>query len=154
LPPEWRSPRRGSATPWLLWLLTLVLAGGGAYMGLGLFKAEREGHEAARRELAQEVARRQQLETQRSDAEARRAELEAKNAELSQKVDALENEKGSLTAAVEEKDAELSKLRETYTTLQDKMKQEIAKGEIRLSQAGGRIQVELVDRILFDSGQS
>jgi chemotaxis protein MotB len=34
------------------------------------------------------------------------------------------------------------------------MKEEIAKGDIRLSQSGGRIKVDLVDKILFDVGDA
>ncbi len=34
------------------------------------------------------------------------------------------------------------------------MKEEIAKGDIRLSQSGGRIKVDLVDKILFDVGEA
>src|SRR5215831_10207569 len=42
----------------------------------------------------------------------------------------------------------------TYDSLEEKMKAEIKKGEIRLSQAGGRIRVDLIDKILFDSGSA
>ena len=34
------------------------------------------------------------------------------------------------------------------------MKDEIAKGDIRLSQSGGKLRVDLVDKILFDSGEA
>ena len=34
------------------------------------------------------------------------------------------------------------------------MQAEIQKGDIKLSESGGRIQVDLVDKILFDSGQA
>jgi chemotaxis protein MotB len=55
---------------------------------------------------------------------------------------------------VAEKEAELARLKATYEDIEQKLKSEIADGEIRLSQAAGRIQVDLVDKILFDSGEA
>ena len=55
---------------------------------------------------------------------------------------------------LEAKTGELAQLKGTYDKLEDKMKDEIAKGDIRLSQSGGRLRVDLVDKILFDSGEA
>jgi chemotaxis protein MotB len=55
---------------------------------------------------------------------------------------------------VQAKTGELAQLKGTYDKLEDKMKDEIAKGDIRLSQSGGRLRVDLVDKILFDSGEA
>jgi chemotaxis protein MotB len=88
--------------------------------------------------------------------------------ELSEKIDRLESEKGTLeteksalAAAKEElskdvaaKTGELAQLRGTYEKLEEKMKDEIAKGDISLSQDGGKLRVGLVDKILFDSGEA
>jgi chemotaxis protein MotB len=52
------------------------------------------------------------------------------------------------------KSGELAELKGTYDKLEDKMKDEIAKGDISLSQDGGRLRVGLVDKILFDSGEA
>ena len=52
------------------------------------------------------------------------------------------------------KTGELEQLKGTYDKLEDKMKDEIAKGDIRLSQSGGKLRVDLVDKILFDSGEA
>jgi len=57
-------------------------------------------------------------------------------------------------AAEAAKTGELEQLKGTYDKLEDKMKDEIAKGDIRLSQSGGRLRVDLVDKILFDSGEA
>ena len=73
--------------------------------------------------------------------------MEAEKADLL----ALRNE---LSVQVAAKDEELQKLQGTYQELESKMKEEIAKGDIRLSQAGGRIKVDLVDRILFEVGDA
>jgi chemotaxis protein MotB len=45
-------------------------------------------------------------------------------------------------------------LKGTYDKLEEKMKDEIDKGDIRLSQSGGKLRVDLVDKILFDSGEA
>ena len=97
-------------------------------------------------------------------AEAARAQADAARAEvanLSRQVEAAQNEKADLLALrnelsvqVQAKEEELQKLQGTYQELEAKMKEEIAKGDIRLSQAGGRIKVDLVDKILFDVGDA
>jgi chemotaxis protein MotB len=81
--------------------------------------------------------------------------------ELSDKVDKLEAENTELTSAkadlskeVAAKSGELAQLKGTYDKLEEKMKDEIAKGDISLSQDGGRLRVGLVDKILFDSGEA
>ncbi len=126
------SPRR-SVAPWVL--LGLVLIGGAAAAVLLWMRAEGA----------------------RAQADAARAELAA----LSQQLEKAQNEKADLLALrnelsvqVQAKADELQKLQGTYQELEAKMKDEIAKGDIRLSQAGGRIKVDLVDKILFDVGDA
>jgi chemotaxis protein MotB len=144
VPAEWR---RSKGTSWLPWLFTVAALVAGGYLGFRFWRLEHDAAEAARSQRDEIAGRAAQLQTRSDEAVARAAALE-------HRVETLESDKGSLTAEVQEKDAELAKLRQTYDSLQEKMKQEIAQGEIRLSQSGGRIQVELVDKILFDSGKS
>jgi chemotaxis protein MotB len=73
--------------------------------------------------------------------------MEAEKADLL----ALRNE---LSLQVQAKEDEIQKLQGTYQELEAKMKEEISKGDVRLSQAGGRIKVDLVDKILFDVGDA
>jgi chemotaxis protein MotB len=87
--------------------------------------------------------------------------VSAEQAELAQRLEKLEAEKADLLALrnelsvqVQAKEEELAKLQGTYQELEAKMKEEIAKGDVRLSQAGGRIKVDLVDKILFDVGDA
>ena len=133
----------GAATPWFLFILALAAAGGGGYLA---FKE----HEKA----VGADARLTSATTGSSNAEARLKELTAK-------LDAIEAEKTSLQAAKDElsknvqtKDEELAKLKGTYDQLQDKLKSDIKSGDVSLTQAGGKLRVDLVDKVLFNSGEA
>ncbi|MCY1018879.1 OmpA/MotB family protein [Pyxidicoccus sp. MSG2] len=140
--------------PWLVTALVVLLAGG------VLFLANRSSQQAQAlaeqsRAAAEEAANRAR------DAEAARLQLaeklaaaESERTKLATEKEQLSNEKEQLSQTVQEQEAELAKLKATYDDLQDKMKAEIANGAIKLSQAEGRIQVDLVDKVLFDSGDA
>jgi len=126
--------------PWFVAFLALAgAAGGGYYLHQGRQHAREDATVATQRAQAAEEAK----------------------TELTAKVEKLETEKTELATAKEElskdvqaKTGELEQLKGTYNQLEDKMKDEIAKGDIRLSQSGGRLRVDLVDKILFDSGEA
>jgi chemotaxis protein MotB len=130
----------GSALPWVLLVLVLGIAGAAGYFGYGMFQAANEQKAAALKSS--------------EEAAGKLHDLEAANKDLEEKVKGLEQEKGSLSAQVQAKDEELAKLKATYDSLNEQMKSEIEKGEIRLSQNGERLQVDMVDKILFDSGKA
>lgn len=98
-----------------------------------------------------------QLEGERAKREAAAAEGEV----LKATVGRLERENGELIARKTElsldvaaKDAELARLKATYDELEQRMQSEIQRGDIKLSQVGGRLQVDLIDKVLFDSGEA
>ena len=138
--------------------LVVVLAGAGGWFGFGAYSAQKARADEAEQAAAQARARTVETEQARKALEAKLAEqLAAKE----QKLTALEDERTRLSTereqlqqAVQEKDAELARLKATYEDIEQKLKAEISDGEIRLSQAEGRIQVDLVDKILFDSGEA
>jgi chemotaxis protein MotB len=131
---------RPSPMPWVLFAVALLAgAGGAAFLWMKLAGARLEADVAAQ---AAERAR-----ADRADLAQRIEKLEADRADLL----ALRNE---LSLQVQAKDDELAKLQGTYRELETKMKEEIAKGDVRLSQTGGRIKVDLVDKILFDVGDA
>jgi chemotaxis protein MotB len=130
---EKEPPRKPSRAPWVLLLLVLAGSGGGAGW---LFWQLRD----ARAELDRSRA-------ERRDAEAR---LAAEKAEK----EALVAAKDALAEDVERRDEELARLRGDLGELEEKMKAEIEKGNIRLSEEKGRIKVDMVDEILFDVGDS
>lgn len=156
------APRDGQgAKPWVPWLVTAVvvlLAGAGGYIGYAAYSVQKARADAAEQSAAEARARTVTTEQARKVLEERLSEqLAAKD----QKLTALEDERTRLSTereqlqqAVQEKDAELARLKATYEDIEQKLKAEISEGEIRLSQAEGRIQVDLVDKILFDSGEA
>jgi len=136
--------RPPSRAPWVLLVATMLGAAGGGYWLYGEREKARAGEKVA---LA-------------SEKSAKDAEDDARKT-LTEKIEKLESEKTELAAAkaelakdVEAKSGELAQLKGTYDKLEDKMKDEIAKGDIRLSQSGGRLRVDLVDKVLFDSGEA
>jgi chemotaxis protein MotB len=59
-----------------------------------------------------------------------------------------------LTAVSRQKEAELTALRSTYDQLVSNMQAEIAQGQIQITRLADRLNVSLVDRILFPSGEA
>src|SRR5512138_1854675 len=82
------------------------------------------------------------------------ANAQARAQELADRVQKMEADRNELSLQVQAKDEEIQKLQGTYNELEAKMKEEIAKGDVRLSQSGGRIKVDLVDKILFGEGDA
>jgi chemotaxis protein MotB len=139
-----RALKPPSRAPWALLALVIGAAGVGGYR----FNQEMQ-------RLKSENAAATEKATAATTAQA------AVQKDLGDKVEKLEAEKTELAAAKEElskdvqaKEGELAQLKGTYDNLQEKMKDEIAKGDISLSQDGGRLRVGLVDKILFDSGEA
>lgn len=142
--PEQLDPHaRPSRAPWLLFLLALAAAGA---LGWAAWRALQQAEAAER---------------SRDDAKDRLGRVQGDQAATEEKLKKLEAEHKELVASaaqlkqdLAQTEAELQKLKATYDSLEDKLKAEIGRGDIRLSQAGDRIQVDLVDKILFDSGEA
>ncbi|MBF5045143.1 OmpA family protein [Aggregicoccus sp. 17bor-14] len=137
----------GGAMPWVLLVGVVALAGALGYFGFEAYSAQRSAHDTAEklnRELEAKVA---ELDATRAGQAERLKQLEAQGVSLA-------SERAALAAQVQEKDAQLEALQATYSSLEEKMKAEIKDGEIRLTQANGRLQVDLVDKVLFASGEA
>jgi chemotaxis protein MotB len=105
-----------------------------------MYRPQQEALASARREAsfcAQEAAA---LKSRVADLEAIQADLQKASAELS--------------ARVQEKETELARLRATQDELLSELKQEIADGQIQVERLRDQIRVDLVDKILFDSGEA
>ncbi|RKH14990.1 chemotaxis protein MotB [Corallococcus praedator] len=139
---------RGRAwVPWLVTALVAVLAGTVLYLSHRSSTLADAAATAAATRASDAEAAKQLLET-------KLAALEAEREKLTTEKDQLNTEKAQLSQTVQEQEAELARLKATYEDLQDKMKKEIAEGAVRLTQNEGRIQVDLVDKVLFDSGDA
>ncbi|KAF0218850.1 MAG: chemotaxis protein [Geobacteraceae bacterium] len=72
------------------------------------------------------------------------ADLEAENAKL----------KGDVAGLQKAKEDEVKKTSKTYEDLLEKMKSEISQGQVTISELKGKLTVNMVDAILFDSGKA
>lgn len=70
---------------------------------------------------------------------------------LSREVERLKVKAGEISS---EKEKELANVKNTYETLVKEMQKEIEKGDIKITQAVDRLTVNLVEKILFDSGKA
>jgi len=116
--------------------------------------------------LEEEIARLRQDKTnleEISQAESNRMKKET--SELLEKVAALEKQNSLLTEENQalrskaldlevQKKEEVFTMRRTYDDLLEDMKSEIEKGKITITQLEGRLKVNMVDEILFDSGKT
>ncbi|MBE0434012.1 OmpA family protein [candidate division WOR-3 bacterium] len=82
--------------------------------------------------------------------------------ELMARISGLEEQKILLTSELEarvaevsqEKEDEIARLKTTYETLVADMQDEIAQGQIKITQLADRLSVSMVDKILFPSGEA
>jgi chemotaxis protein MotB len=137
---EVQAKSKSSKTAWVLLFLVLLGTAAILYFGFQLLHTERAASASAQKAADEAMA-------SKHASDAKLDTLAEENARLA-------SERDILAKQVQEKDTELAKLKATYDSLEDKLKSEIKKGDIRLSHVGGRIQVDLVDKILFDSGQA
>jgi chemotaxis protein MotB len=79
-------------------------------------------------------------------------------AELRQRVADLENEnarlQGEVAALQKAKEEKVQEVSKTYEDLLEKMKHEISQGQVTISELKGKLTVNMVDAILFDSGKA
>jgi len=88
------------------------------------------------------------------EAKAQIAELEKRAEQLKGEKEELEIAKADLAKSMQAKEGQLSEVQGTFKSFQEKMKDEIARGEIDLEETGGKLRVGVVDKILFDPGEA
>ena len=85
-------------------------------------------------------------------------ELEADAARLAKEREQLRQEQSQLAATLEQerlaKEEEITRLTRTQEELSKSLQDEIAKGNITIQQVRDRLTINMVDRVLFDSGQA
>ncbi|MGH7228260.1 MAG: OmpA family protein, partial [Nitrospiraceae bacterium] len=80
--------------------------------------------------------------------------LQASIAEDKDRLKAEEAEKSRLEQERAAKEAEIQRLTKTHEDLTKSLEAEIAKGDIKIRQVRDRLTINMVDRVLFDSGQA
>jgi chemotaxis protein MotB len=114
--------------------------------------------QSQREEVARREAQIASLKEQTTDLEAKKADLEERKATLERDVAALNDrvadaEKRAAEAAAQ-KDAEINRLKGTYDSMVKNLQSEISKGEIKVTQIRDKLSVQMVEKILFDSGKA
>jgi chemotaxis protein MotB len=124
-------------------------------------EAARAAGRAISAELDQVKAEREALQSDRTglrrDVETTRAMLQAANrrlGELEQLAAQNEAEVARLQKVTAEKEQEIARLKNTYDSLVRDLKKEIEAGEIKVTQFRDLLTVNLVEKILFDSGRA
>lgn len=88
----------------------------------------------------------------------RSAETGAAIAAMRQEIDRLTTENQTLQQQLEvelqAREARLAEVQSTYDELVNKLEEEIQRGEIKISELKGKLTVNVVDKILFDSGKA
>src|SRR5258708_1806185 len=84
--------------------------------------------------------------------------LEAKKGELNQRLTELTKQNQDLSQQLQDtqhaKDAEIAKLKGSYDELVNGLKSELQAGQVTITQLKGRLSVNMVDKILFNSGEA
>ncbi len=93
----------------------------------------------------------QKLADAKADHSALRKAKEDEERSLSTRLEAALAEKKALEEA---KERELNAVKNNYEALTASLKSEISAGEIKITQLKGKLTVNMVDRILFDSGEA
>lgn len=104
--------------------------------------------ETKRDKLANEVV---ELKNRLNENATHASALEKRIADLNTQIALLFEEKKK---AIEEKEQAIARMKNTYESLVNEMKQEIKEGEIQITQLKDKLTVNLVDKILFDSGSA
>jgi len=135
---------------WPVWVAFFAaLAGGGATSGYLVheLRGARARNAAAHAKAAEAEVKLEALQRSKAEADARLEKLAAERADLM-------NRQSQLSRDVETKGEELAKVKAAADELEEKLKAEIARGDVSLSRAGGQLKVDLVDKILFHSGDA
>ena len=131
---------------WLAVLLVLALVAAGLFY-VWMFQPQQEALVATQAQLADRDRR-------AADQEREIAALRARVSDLESVRDQLRQASTELAQQVTEKEKELDALRSTQDELVAGLKQEIADRQVQVERIRNQLRVEMVDEILFDSGEA
>jgi chemotaxis protein MotB len=144
-------PRRGGMTGWVLFLLAIAAAAAFYHFVFEPLLREDAQHERALEGSERAVA---QLEGRVGAQDEQLAALEADRDALRAERDRLLEERGRLSSTVEEREEEIARLSAAQRSLQERMGDEIRRGDILVQNIDGELKVKLADQILFASGDA
>ena len=125
---------------WVAGTLVVLAVGGAAAFHYYVYRPQQQALEATRQQLV--------------DAEREKAAQRARIADLQGIRDQLERSSSELHQQVAQKESELATLRGTQDELLLGLKKEIADRQIQVERIRDQIRVDMVDEILFDSGEA
>ena len=105
-------------------------------------------------ELAQAKERIEQLTAELAAMSENLARVNQERDGLAAKVAALDETAALLAQEKAAKEEEIKRLTGTYQDLETSLRSEIARGDIKIKQVRDRLTINVVDRILFDSGSA
>src|SRR5437867_1385800 len=112
------------------------------------------GKTTAQEEIARLQQRASELEAETARANDLVKQLSERDQQLNERLKAEAADKIRLEQERAAKDAEIQRLTRTHEELTKSLQAEIAKGDIKIKQVRDRLTINMVDRVLFDSGQS
>jgi len=118
---------------------------------LSNLRARNTALESVRAELDETIAR---LKAELAEIQGPASTLQARVAELESARAALERASGDLKQQVAARDKQLADLRATQQELLEGMQKEIAARQIQVERVRDQLRVELVEEVLFDSGDA
>ena len=148
------SDQKSSKLQWLLWVLTLTAAIAAGWFALQHLEATEKAKAEAVGAIEAASKRAADCQRQLDGTATKVTELTKDRDALAKQTNELADKASELTSTLGQREDELKRLMSTYNSLEDKMAAEIKRGDVRLSQSEGRIQVDLVDKVLFDSAQA
>src|SRR5437867_4967671 len=95
-----------------------------------------------------------ELETKAAALRSQTADLEARKAAHERQIAGLNDQLGATEKRATETGAEIVRLKGTYDSLVKDLQGEISKGQIKVTQIRDKLSVQLVEKILFDSGKA
>jgi len=110
--------------------------------------------EQERERLKKEAEEKARLAKEREELERKQSQLTASLEEERQRLRAEEAEKARLEQERLAKEEEIKRLTKTQEELSRSLQDEIAKGNITIQQVRDKLTINMVDRVLFDSGRA
>jgi chemotaxis protein MotB len=125
---------------WVAGSLAVLAVAGAAAFHYFVYRPQQQALQTSQQQLAR--------------AEQEKAAQKARIADLESLRDQLQKTSGELHQQVAQKEAELATLRSTQDELVDGLKKEIADRQVQVERIRDQIRVDMVDEILFDSGEA